>query len=139
MNSNQISSIMNRIDNASSDVQKVTEIIDEVLPNWLIASMVTYSRDYPHLQKNWETICTGLGHRPQRIVLVSEILFDDDHKLQLEICEYLTKKGYCIRRIGELIPCTTCNSALVSEEIWRFMRNKNLQVPSEWSNKCKGC
>ena len=35
----------------------VKVILEETFPNWIVGGTFSYSKDYPHLQKNWEKIC----------------------------------------------------------------------------------
>ena len=59
----------------------IKPLLDETFPGWIVGSMERYSMDYPHLQKNWETMCNSAGTKPAGIVLVKEIYFDDKHSL----------------------------------------------------------
>lgn len=129
---------------------EVKNFIDRVFPGWLVESTDRYSEDYPHLQKNWEFICGKLGAAPQRIIGVSRIEFDntcdDDERKEIprfsfikEICEEMTKKGYCVRRVGEFTSCPVCERAIPVIEVWHLLKEKGMPVPGKWSDKCKKC
>lgn len=125
--------------NNSKDVNDAQNIIMEYYPGWLVDSFSCYSSDYPHLQENWEKICGMLGSTPVKIVIVSEIKFDSDHKTINSICNFMTKNGYCVRREGEFIPCDICHKAIPCEEIWNLLKSKKFPVPEVWSTKCTKC
>ncbi len=113
-------------------------IINEALPGWLNTSIESYSPDYPHLQSNWRIVCEHAKTTPKKIILVSDIDFENPG-LKTKLCEYMTTNGYCVRRSGEFTPCTVCHRAIPYEEIWSQFKTRNLNVPDVWSNKCKNC
>ncbi len=115
------------------------EYIDKILPNWLVYACDKYSKDYPHLQANWERICQMIKVKPQKIILTQDIIFDDDHEVVKEICEIMTKNGYVVRRSGEFIVCHVCMSAIPCKEVWHLLKEKKLPVPNTWSQKCRDC
>lgn len=120
----------------SAEIQKY---IEKIFPGWLLYSFNKYCSDYPHLQKNWETICKLSNVSPQKIVIVSEIQFDDQHRTIRAFCEFMTNKGYVVRRDGEFIPCTVCSSAIPPRDMWELMKAKKLPVPKVWNKKCSEC
>jgi hypothetical protein len=113
--------------------------VNELFPGWLRAVYAKYSNDYPHLANNWKAICEKAETEPKRIILVSDIIFKQDHMILMRTCELLTKLGYCIRREGELVGCIKCNSALPTQPVWHLLQEKGLPVPRVWSNSCRGC
>lgn len=115
------------------------DIIEELVPGWLKYSLSEYSPDYPHLQKNWEIVVGKIGVNRGDIVLVHDIVFDDDHKLIRGICEHLTRKGYCVRRVSEFNPCPGCMRAIPCIEVWHLLKEKKMPVPAVWSKRCKEC
>jgi len=121
--------------------EDVVKLINTNFPNWLVDEIKSYSSDYPHLQRNWEAICKMSGTSPQSIILVSDVAFrgDTEHTTISEFCEYMTKKGYVVRRVGEFIKCEVCYSAIPCIEIWHLMKEKKMPVPAEWRNVCTGC
>jgi hypothetical protein len=115
------------------------KFIENKFPNWLVCSLDNYCNDYPHFQKNWETICNKLNTSPKHIVLVNKINFENKDDPLLEICEFMTKNGYVVRRYEEFIPCKQCYKAIPCKEIWQLLKHKNIIVPSLWDNKCSTC
>lgn len=121
------------------DDEKIQEFISSILPNWLVYSTDNYSDDYPHLRSNWNQICKMTKTSPKKIVLVQDIVFDENHEVVKEMCEFMTKRGYVVRRAGEFIVCRTCMKAIPCIEVWHLLKEKGLNVPSEWSDKCRRC
>lgn len=120
--------------------EKAIEVLNKYLPNWFIGTMVEYSPDYRILQTNWEKVCKLLSVFPKHIVIVADLKFDDEHKTTTAISEKMTRQGYCVRREGELIPCTVCSRAIPHKEIWKILRSRYSDaVPPEWSDTCKVC
>ena len=119
------------------------EKIEEFLPNWIIGSILDYSEDYPHLKKNWETICKGLNIEPQKILLVTKIPLDVEEINAKEIaliCEILVRKGYVVRRNCELLQCRICRKAILPKTMFQELpRDKIPNLPEIWSDKCQSC
>jgi len=124
---------------ALSQPSEIQAYIEKTFPGWLIFSLEKYSSDYPHLQSNWHRICEMNNVQPQKIVLVADIIFDDDHKVVRAFCEYMTKTGYVVRRSGEFIACDKCMSAIPCREVHHLLKEKGLPVPGVWKNKCRTC
>jgi hypothetical protein len=114
-------------------------LIDEYYSGWLILMIDDYSPDYPHLRRNWEFICNKLNTVPQKIALAQEIHFDQDHSILNKLGDYITQKGYCLRRIEEFIVCPTCVKAIPCRDIWQLMRDKKISCPAVWRNHCIHC
>lgn len=119
----------------------IYEFINRVFPGWILYSVDDYSKDYSYLENNWKFMCVKLSIDKGKIVIVDAIHFDDSHKLLGEVCDMMTKSGYIVRRKEELIPCTVCGKALMSEPLWMKMRNTPIQevIPREWAERCGGC
>jgi hypothetical protein len=120
--------------------------IKNLYPSWIVGIIDNYSQDYPHLIKNWETICEMTDSQPQKILLVESLWFDavavnreGKYELLKTACDILTRKGYCVRREGEFISCEKCGKALVSFGLFVALKEKNLPVPDSWSPKCSEC
>lgn len=112
-------------------IKKLLEKYSPLIQNFLLE----YSKDYEFLQKNWKDMCTKmLQVNPQGIIILKE-------ELDLESCEELTKLGFCIRRNTELIPCEVCNRALLSKEMYEYMKsiNRTEFIPDIWNSKCQEC
>jgi hypothetical protein len=119
--------------------------INVALRNWIVTATDEYSSDYSYLARNWVTVCKKFGKdhnikiSPQQIVLVADIRFDDDHKLLRAVSEYMTMRGYCVRKYGEFIECKTCGKVLPSKPVWEHMKKSGMDVPDRWSDRCSGC
>lgn len=127
--------------NQAKTPEEAHEIIEKQLPGWIKHSMDRYCIDYPHLQANWEHICKMTSSMPQKIILVTELNFTEqpmtpDHSARLELGNYLTQRGYCVRRVGEMIPCVDCGRAIPCREIWIKLKEANFSVPDSWSDRC---
>jgi hypothetical protein len=115
------------------------KFINDNFPGWLILSLPGYSSDYHHLQKNWEKICQMAKTVPQKIILVSDIKFDDTHIATSVISEFMTRNGYCVRRAAEFIACPKCEGAIPSRELWIMLKDRGMPVPKIWANCCSNC
>ena len=126
-----------------STSEEAHAFLEDVFPGWLIASTDSYSGDYEFLQNNWRVICERTGVERQRIIIVDAIFFDKKenvkHNLLMHICEEMTRRGYVVRRKEELTGCTVCHKAIPTQNMWAFMREKQLPVPTVWKPRCTGC
>jgi hypothetical protein len=122
-----------------SDKEEIQTFIHKVLPGWLVFTAEKYSDDYPYLQDNWQRICSMLQVSPKKIVLVSDIKFDNEHTVSREFCEFMTQKGYCVRRVSEFCVCAYCNSAIPLKSTWEHLLEKGLPVPRKWIKNCRSC
>nr|QBK85313.1 MAG: hypothetical protein LCIVAC01_01220 [Iridovirus LCIVAC01] len=126
--------------------EELINSINSVYPSWIVQIIDNYSRDYPHLIKNWDTICKLTYSQPEKILLVDTLWYDAiavNRKCKYELlktaCDILTKKGYCVRRQGEFVACEKCGKALVSFGLFVVMKEKNLPVPETWAETCSEC
>lgn len=124
---------------SAGSAENVERVIETYFPNWLVLSLTGYSKDYPHLHRNWETLCEKMNTTPQKIILVNDIVFGESPTTLNKICEYMTLHGYVVRRAGEFIACSVCEQAIPCIEIWSLLKEKGFPVPRTWSNKCTGC
>lgn len=120
-------------------VGDVFVLIANTFPDWVYQFFNVYSSDYPSLQKNWEIISDKLNVPPSQIVTVNEILFDDEHTITRLFSEVLTRAGYSVRRREEFFACGKCNAAIPSNDLYNKLKEKNMPVPSEWSQECSDC
>lgn len=132
------SEILSQIESAQTAAD-AERIIERHYPNWLVISVDKYSEDYPHLQRNWETLCQQFKTKPKKIVLVNEIVFEETPTTLNKICDFMTKNGYVVRRSNEFIACSVCEKAIPCIEIWNILKEKNFPVPRNWSDKCQSC
>lgn len=119
--------------------QEAQRLIEQHFPGWLVSSLDKYGSDYSYLQRNWEVICQRINTTPKKIVLVADIKFDDEHKGVNAVAEFMTRNGYCVRRISEFQACPNCHGAIPVIEVWHLMQEKGLPVPRVWSNRCRDC
>ena len=121
------------------DHKEVCAYIEGIFPNWIICAVDNYSEDYPHLRGNWKKICKLTKTKPQKIILVETIIFDNDHKVIKGFCEIMTRNGYCVRRAEEFVVCRKCNLAIPQKDIWHLLQEKGLPVPKIWDKVCSNC
>lgn len=133
-----ISDILEEIKNAPS-MKDIYEIIEKVYPGWILMFLVKYSDDYNHIQRNWEYACKENKLNKGQIMIVDTLEFDDDHKLIQIFCEIYAKSGFMVRGKDELYPCEICDCAIPCEESYNIMKQKGLNVPEKWSNRCIKC
>jgi hypothetical protein len=137
-NNSQNDEILSRLQEAKT-ASIVQQLIVEYFPGWLVSSSQKYSPDYKFLQDNWNLICTRLSVNPQKIILVDDIKFDDNHSNLTILCEFLTKNGYCIRRKDEFVICNKCKLVIPCLALWLNLKNRSINVPKQWSDKCSNC
>ena len=130
--------LLKKINNTQS-VEEIEKIIGEYYEGWILFFVSKYSDDYPHLEKNWKTLCNIQKINPKKIILVSDIIFDKDHTVLIKLCEILTQCGYVVRRATEFIICPRCESCLPSKDIWHLLKEKKFPVPDVWKNCCSSC
>lgn len=121
------------------DSSECYELIRQYYPGWMLGFFDQYSSDYPSLTTNWKTICTRLKVVPQKILIASSLSFDDNHKIQQKVCDFLMKYGYVIRREGEFIGCSVCGLAIPCIELWGNLKHRGIPCPEVWNTKCTGC
>ena len=119
----------------------VKELIDKTFPGWMIAALDGYCSDYPHLSRNWSTICDAACVGKTQILIVEDLCFDETHTLIRSFAECLTAAGFSIRRQKEFIPCQSCNIiAVPSPETHEFFKGKASVVqPDKWEPVCASC
>jgi hypothetical protein len=116
-------------------IKDVFDLIENKYPDWIIDLVDKYSNDYPHLQNNWQTLVNVSKTKMNKIVIVENF----DNEEQLSFAELLTQSGFIVRTKAELIPCSVCKSAIPSKTIYDKMKQHNIQINFEWSNKCRNC
>jgi len=118
----------------------VKALLDETFPTWFVTTMEIFCPDYPHLNKNWRSICKKSNTKRTQVMIVDEILFDESHSLVTHFSECFTRAGFAVRRKQEFIPCENCGSAVPTQVMWQLFKEKgNVQIPKVWSSKCVGC
>lgn len=130
--------ILGKLKNCQT-IGNVKDLINQTFPDWIVAFLPYYSDSYPHLNRNWLKICEMQQVKPTEIIIVSDIIFDDEHIILKSFCECLTRAGFCVRRKIEFIPCSVCNKAIPTQEIYNLFVDKQFEVPERWSPNCFGC
>lgn len=122
-------------------------LIQKYAPNWIVNVLDGYAGDYTILQKNWENYCKMLQTTPKKILIVSSIeTYHEEQKdftFIQKVCDLLTLKGYCIRRIEEFTSCKGgCNKAISTKQLYHTLKNHPIlskHLKDSWSKKCSIC
>jgi len=120
-------------------MKEVHDLIEQILPGWIIEYLADYSADYQHLRYNWKEACKMIGVRPAKIMIVEYIGFTDEYSLTRFFAEFFTHVGFVVRSRAEIITCSKCNLALPGRTEHEKMKNAGLQVPDVWSETCSKC
>jgi hypothetical protein len=133
-----IDEILNEI-TQSRTLGEIKNITDRYLDGWIICMIDEYSSDYQHLTNNWNNICRQLGIEKKCIIIVKLVSGDDNHRLIRTVSEILTKLGFVVRDIYAVDMCVVCRKCIPSKKAYDMMKNMNIKIPDEWSNKCENC
>jgi hypothetical protein len=118
----------------------IKPLVDKYFPEWIVGSINEYSRDYLMLENNWKNVCKKLNVKPTNIIIVdSNIVLDDNHKLVSLFSEILTKSGFCVRSKHHLFPCKKCGRALPQPEFYDILKSNHANIPGKWSVVCENC
>ena len=122
-------------------LKDILDLIDKIYPTWILYYLKKYSTDYPHLQRNWEFSCKQKKIKPAQIIIVDYFQYDDNHKLLNVFSEIFTLSGFIVRSDKDIIPCSNCDSALLSlERFNQMIESKDVKLNiNEWSSKCSKC
>jgi hypothetical protein len=115
----------------------VKNLMDETFPGLFITVLSSFCEDYPHLNKNWETICNSMPTTPKQIMILDN--YPEDATLVKAFAECFTTAGFAVRRKAEYIPCGECGKAVPSEFIYTLFKEKGFSVPKQWSQYCVKC
>lgn len=115
---------------------EVTGLLNKVFPDWIQGGYKKFSTDYNYLQQNWNDVCRKIDVSPRVILNVGDYLEDEDHTLIRTFAEIFTTCGFCVRRNSELIGCSKCGSALLSESVYNALKPER---PSVWLSECSEC
>lgn len=116
---------------------EIKNLIQEVLPQWIITTASIYSDDYPHLTNNWSRLCNLLNTDKKQIIIVDYI--EPNDIVTSSFAEVLTSMGFIIRKKEEYTYCSFCKKVIPSLIIYNIMKNYNIAVPKIWSNNCINC
>lgn len=118
----------------------IKSLIDNTFPTWFVTTMDKYCTDYPHLNKNWRTICQMGNVKSTQVMIVDDFEFNDSHSLAIIFCECFTRAGFSVRRKQEFIPCNNCGSAVPTQLMWNLFKEKGkIKIPDVWSPNCSCC
>jgi hypothetical protein len=122
-------------------LKEVELLIKELYPTWILYYLVGYSKDYPHLQSNWENIVSQHNIKKGRILIVDYYNKEDKNTQLLKIfCELYTMSGFIVRTKDELTFCKVCNLAIPCYETFKKMKDiKDLKIIDDWSDVCSSC
>jgi hypothetical protein len=121
----------------SATIGDVKKLMDSIFPTLFITIMVSFSNDYPHLNKNWNTLCSSINTTPKKVIIFDN--YTEDCILVKTFAECFTTAGFSVRRKNEFIPCKKCGKAIPSEHIYNIFKEKKVDVPEHWSVYCVSC
>lgn len=120
-------------------VKEIIELFKVIHPDFILAYLDNYSKDYPHFENNWKGMCLTLKVKPAQIIIVDDYLDDVDHQLIKTFAELLTQSGFIIRKYTEFNPCPVCSLAIPNPYIYKKLKESNIKVPEEWKLHCSTC
>ena len=121
-------------------IGEVYHLIQQIFPEWVVCFLQDFCPGYPHLTKNWHTICKDLEVTPTQIIIVRDLFTDEEHDLVKHFAECFTKAGFAVRRMGEYIPCTKCEKvAIPTSHSRNIMKKLELPIPENKTLICKKC
>lgn len=120
-----------------NSIEGIINLLNKQFPNWIKHISNGYHFKYNFLNRNWNDICENLKCERQKILLVSHISNKDDKDQKKAgelafVCDFLTQKGFVIRRDIELIKCKNSNLVYPCKELYNEMRKRKLSVPHVW-------
>lgn len=117
------------------NIGKIIEYINTVFPTWLLGLYEGYCYNYPTFNNNLKKNITN------KILLVDDMIFDDEHRLIRTFAEIFSKSGFLVRSKQEFIPCKSCKNKLVpTYYLYNALKiQKNISFPETWSDKCYKC
>ena len=106
----------------SKSLDEIIHIIKEQFPEWIKHISNGYHKKYNWLNKNWDNICDNLKCKRQKILLVSKVPSKDDSDQQKAgemafVCDFLTQKGFVIRRDIEFLKCKNSDNVYPCKEL----------------------
>ena len=121
-------------------IKDINDLVNITFPTWIVGFIDKYSDDYSHLNTNWELLSKkNININPTQIIIVDNILYDDNHKLIQIFIDLYTMVGFLVRTKNDVFICKICNKAIPNLEMYKRMKEMNINVPEKWSNKCSKC
>jgi hypothetical protein len=120
------------------------EILEKLAKTQTLYVLIGYDPSYEFLTNNWKKICDYYQVAPQSLVLM-ELAYVDlpnakDSTDMINMYDELTKRGYCIRRLYEFIPCKSmCGYGIVDKNYFETVKTRWNFLPSTWNEKCSSC
>jgi hypothetical protein len=121
----------------SATIGDVKKLMDSIFPRLFITSSPSFCDDYPHLNENWNKLCSSINTSPKQILIFDN--YSDDCTLVKTFAECFTTAGFAVRRKCEFIPCEKCGKSIPAPAIYNLFKEKNFTVPEIWSKLCKSC
>lgn len=110
---------------------EIKNLMDKTFPGLFITVLPEFSEDYPHLNKNWKSICDSIPTTRKQIIILDN--YSEDCSLVKTFTECFTTAGFAVRRKSEYIPCEKTGKALPTEPIYMLLKEKGFTVPEKWS------
>ena len=120
-------------------VKEIIDLLKTIYPDFVIAFLNNYSKDYPHFENNWKGMCLTLNVKPAQIIIVDDYEDNSNYLLLKTFAELLTQSGFIIRKYTEFNPCSVCNLAIPSPIIYNKLKESKIKVPEVWDTKCSSC
>lgn len=115
----------------SPTLGEVKNLMDKTFPGLFVTVLPSFSDDYPHLNKNWKTICDSIPTTPKQVMILDN--YSEDCTLVKVFTECFTTAGFAVRRKCEFIPCENTGKAVPSEGVYQLFKEKGFTVPESWS------
>jgi hypothetical protein len=112
-------------------IREIKNLMDKTFPGLFITVLPEFSDDYPHLNKNWKSICDSINTTPKQIIILDN--YSEDCSLVKTFTECFTTTGFAVRRKSEYIPCEKTGKAVPTEHIYMLFKEKGFTVPEKWS------
>jgi hypothetical protein len=129
-------SIVEEIKNAPT-LKEIKGIVDRLYPDWIVCLLDGFSKDYPHLDKNWKKVSIQMKVSQTKVMIVRNFEHGNDNmKLINMFCEIFTKSGFSVKKQSDYIPCEDCNYAMPVPELHERFKIARFTVPEVWSSKC---
>jgi len=110
---------------------EVKNLMDITFPGLFVTVLPSFSDDYPHLNKNWKTICDSIPTTPKQVMILDN--YSEDCTLVKAFAECFTTAGFAVRRKCEYIPCEKTGKAVPCEGVYQLFKEKGFTVPEKWA------
>ena len=119
--------------------------INAIYPGWVHDIGDSFETDLLPLTENWRQVCKRVNVKPQYIILVRKVVFENDkdaetYRTLILAQNRLTSLGYCVRGFKEFIMCLTegCHRVMICKET-RNALYKNQKCDRPFTNLCGDC